>query len=303
MAKEKTTMRGVPDPRVKVSTEALARLDLAGRTMLVVGGTDGLGRALARAALGRGARVTVVGRTFRDTPTEGLTFVRADLSSMREALKLGETLGGTRWDVVVLTTGIIAAKTREQTAEGIERDMAVSCLSRRAFLRGFLPGLAATSNAGSPRTRVFVMGFPGTGARGDVDDLNAERSYEAMAAHGNTIVGNEVMVLEGANTHPNARWFGLNPGLVKTNIRANYLGAGSFLHRAAEFLIGVLTSSPESYAARVVPLLFASDLESHNGVMFGAKAHAIQPSPPLDPAYVSRFAAAMDALLDRALAA
>ena len=44
---------------------ALESLDLAGRSLVVVGGTDGLGRAITLAAAGRGAAVTVVGRTNR----------------------------------------------------------------------------------------------------------------------------------------------------------------------------------------------------------------------------------------------
>jgi hypothetical protein len=31
------------------------------------------------------------------------------------------------------------------------------------------------------------MGFPGTNEKGDLEDLNAERSYEAMRVHMNTV--------------------------------------------------------------------------------------------------------------------
>jgi hypothetical protein len=76
-----------------------------------------------------------VGRSFREGPESKIKFIRADLESMKEASRVGTELAAAApWDVVVLTTGIISAPTREATAEGIERDLAVSYLSRLAIL-------------------------------------------------------------------------------------------------------------------------------------------------------------------------
>ena len=111
----------------------------------VVGGTGGLGRSIGRALASRGAAVTVVGQTFRDQGA-GIDFLKADLSLMREAERVARELPAEQLDLVVLTTGIFAAPARQETAEGIERDMAVSYLSRLVGLitegtRGFhLPG-------------------------------------------------------------------------------------------------------------------------------------------------------------------
>src|SRR4051794_12519964 len=69
------------------------------------------------------------------------------------------------------------------------------------------------------KPRVFIMGYPGTGQAGTPDDLNAEKSYSAFPVHMNTVAGNEVLVLDAATRHPSASVFGLNPGLIKTNIR------------------------------------------------------------------------------------
>lgn len=60
---------------------------LPGR-VAVVGGTGGLGRALARWLAARGAVVTVVGRTFRDADVPRVSFVKADLSLMSEARRV-----------------------------------------------------------------------------------------------------------------------------------------------------------------------------------------------------------------------
>jgi len=59
--------------------------------------------------------------------------------------------------------------------------------------------------------------------------------------------------------------------------------------------------SPETYAKRIVPLLFAPELEGRTGLMFGHKAHPIKPTPSLDKAYVDRYLSASETLLRRAL--
>lgn len=68
--------------------------DLSAKSLLVVGGTNGLGRAIALAAAGKGAAVTVVGRTLqeKDASIKNLTFVKADLSTMKTAKEVGETV-------------------------------------------------------------------------------------------------------------------------------------------------------------------------------------------------------------------
>ncbi len=292
MAKRKTSMNGFPDPSLVVSPAA--SVELSGKCVLVVGGTDGLGRAVARLVAQAGAEVTVVGRTFRDQDVPRIRFVKADLSSMREATRVGTELDAAA-DVVLLTTGIIAAPQREVTAEGIERDMAISTLSRHAILRGLAPRLR-------PGARVFVMGFPGAGNLGDPNDMNAEQGYAAMAVHMNSVAGNEAIVLDGKQRYPHVGFFGLNPGLVKTSIRANLLGAGSLKHRLIEGMIGLFTPTPEGYAKRVVPLLVAPELEGRSGAMFGKKGAAILPTDGFDGAHVQRVVAGLDALLERALA-
>ena len=56
------------NPNIRVHPERVGRLDLSGKKLVAVGGTNGLGQAIARQAHARGAEVTGVGRTFRDEP-------------------------------------------------------------------------------------------------------------------------------------------------------------------------------------------------------------------------------------------
>lgn len=267
----------------------------------MIGGTNGLGRAIAAQAVAQGVRVTVVGRTLRETPSARLSFVQADLSSMREAVEVGRELQVGDCDVLLFTTGTFAARTREETPEGVERDLAVSFLSRLAILRELASRLGTSRPDRSFRPRVFVMGSPGWGELGTVADLNSERGYKTMKAHGNTLAGNEALVVAGERRFPGPAYFGLAPGVVRSGIRANVLGEGSAAHRLTETLIGILAQSPDTYARRTLPVLFTPDLEGRNGYMFGAKGTPIRPSRGFDAEHAQCFLAESEALLRRAL--
>jgi NAD(P)-dependent dehydrogenase (short-subunit alcohol dehydrogenase family) len=302
---------GVPDPSVTLRRTPVERLDLSSKRLVVIGGTGGLGRAIAQQALARGAEVTVVGRTFRDQKSPRLTFVAADLSSMREAVRLGLELPAESFDVALFTTGIIASrKGREETSEHVERDVAVSYLSRLAILQGLSPRLGAGRPDGAARPRVFVMGSPGYGILGDPDDLNSEKAYQPMVAHAATVAGNEILVLGAKDRFPGPAFFGLGPGLISTEIRSNYLGDGSITLRLVETAVGVMAQSPETYAKKIVPILFAPELEGRTGILFGSTNRRgilrggdqpILPTSDFDDAYVERCLSTSESLLRRAL--
>ena len=107
-----------------LAPRALERLNIA-----IIGGTNGIGRALALATLAKGAKVKVVGRTSRDAATPGLSFVAADLSSLAAARRVAQDLSASSLDILVFTNGVMAGRQRRETSEGIEYDLAVSYLS------------------------------------------------------------------------------------------------------------------------------------------------------------------------------
>lgn len=290
------------NPAVSYARVAASTLNLAGKRVAVVGGTDGLGRAIARLAAERGADVTVVGRTFRDAGVPRVDFVRADLSLMREAARVGRDLPGEALDALVFTTGIVPGPKRAVSGEGIEMDMAVSTLSRHVALRALFPRLR-------PAARVFVMGFPGAGQAGDPADANSEAKYEGSfgSTHMSTVAGNEALVhhyAARAGSSGGAPIFGLNPGLIPTNIRSPVHGGG-IMGRVMEGVIGLFSPTPEDYAARVVPLFVAPELATASGALFNQKGDAILPSPAFADggAFTAKWMAALDALAARANAA
>jgi NAD(P)-dependent dehydrogenase (short-subunit alcohol dehydrogenase family) len=279
-----------------------APTDLSGKSMLIVGGTNGLGRAIALESLSKGAMVTVVGRTLQeqDASVNNLTFVKADLSLMTTAKEIGETVctgSVDSLDVILFTNGIVTKSTREASSEGIELDMAVSYLSRLVMLKYLAPRL-------KKNCRIFVMGFPGGLPKFNLEDLNAEKSYEGGFGwvHFNTVAGNESLVIESASkTTPNELlYFGLNPGLIKTGIRGNmYEGYLKFLGPILEGLLGLFTTSPSSYASKIVPLLFAAELNEHSGSMFNPNAQPIEISKQFqeDKELASKFIQASETLV------
>jgi NAD(P)-dependent dehydrogenase (short-subunit alcohol dehydrogenase family) len=267
-------------------------LNLKEKKVLVIGGTDGLGRAIANLAASKGASVTVAGRVFRDSGVPNISFVQADLSLMKNAKKLGEELK-TDFDAIFFTNGIVPGNSYKTTSEGVEIDMAVSSLSRKVILDNYLPRI-------SKKTRIFIMGFPGTGEKGNVDDLNSEKKFETGfgITHMNTVALNESLVFTCFSKSYLA--YGLHPGLISTGIR-NGMWTGVFSY-VMESLINCFSISPAKYAENVLPLAFTPELEKYPGSMFGQSGTPILPSPAFtDPSFVQKYENASTALANKAL--
>jgi NAD(P)-dependent dehydrogenase (short-subunit alcohol dehydrogenase family) len=295
---------GVPRTDLTWTRRPLTPTSFAGLRAAVVGGTGGIGRALAQAMLARGAEVDVVGRTLRDPPVPRLHFIQADLSRMKEAQRVARALPAEQLDLLVLTIGIFGQRARQVTAEGIERDVATSYLSRHVLVRELAGRLGTGRPAGKPRPRIFVMGFPGSAQSPDLEDLNADRGYRWRTAHANGVVGNEALVLDGAHRYPALGFFGLNPGIMKSNIMGGLLGEGSRLHRLQQAVIGLIFPSVAEYAERILPLLISPDIEAASGALFGRFGDPIRTSALLqDAAKVAQAVRASEALAARALAA
>jgi hypothetical protein len=146
------------------------------------------------------------------------------------------------------------------------------------------------------------MGGPGVGIEGDPGDLNSERTREYWHAHMNTVAGNEALVIDAASRYPGVNSYGLNPGLVKSDIRSHFLGVGSVKHRLVEGAIGVLFGGPPKYAENIAPLLVSPDIELFSGAMFNKRGEAIELSSVMtDNSYVQRFMEASEQLAEKAL--
>jgi NAD(P)-dependent dehydrogenase (short-subunit alcohol dehydrogenase family) len=110
---------------------------LSGKTALITGSTDGVGRLVARKLGQAGARVLVHGhdaergaRIIAEIEAGGgaATFFAADLSVLPEVRRLAGAVQGTvnRLDILINNAGIGTAGPRQTSAEGFELRFAVN---------------------------------------------------------------------------------------------------------------------------------------------------------------------------------
>ena len=250
-----------------------------GMKVAIFGGTGGLGRAISEALLAQGAVVTVLGRSLKEAPHRQRTFVRADFSSLVESRDTARQLAAETFDAVLLTHGIFAGPIREVTSEGIERDLATSALSRWVVVRELAGRLGRERPPGSKKPRIFVWGFPGGERALDFTDVQSAKSYRWTTAHGNTVIFNEALVRDTATKFPEVDVFGMNPGIIKTNIMAGVLGGGSLRLRLQQSVVGMLFQSAETYAQKILPLVVRPDLEGRSGALFNRHAKPILSNP------------------------
>ena len=156
---------------------------MAGKTVLVTGGTGGIGKATAIGLAAMGARVAITGRDLTRaeaaavdirgaTGNPAVDAFAADLSSQAEVRRLAaEVLDAyPRLDVLVNNVGGFWA-TRHVTADGLEHTFAVNHLA--AFLLTDL--LLDRLKASAPARIVTVSSGAQSMGRIDFDDLQGER--------------------------------------------------------------------------------------------------------------------------------
>ena len=280
---------------------------LQGLKVAVFGGTNGIGQGLSRELVAKGATVTVIGRSFRgDATNDRLKFIQADLSSMSNSLKVAKEIPIETYDMVIFTVGILPKRQREVSSEGIEMDMAVSYLNRYVITKEVAPRLGKNrqpQSAGSAvalvRPRIFNMAFPGNNQSANLEDFNSEKSYSFIKAHENTVSSNEALVLHSVKAFPQVDSFGLNPGMIRTNIRVD---SGSFGIFTGIFEKITEWTSPtvEEYSEAMVPLLVNPALEGMSGVMFNAKQQPIKQSKSMTEENVSGIIRESEKLVQRA---
>jgi retinol dehydrogenase 14 len=247
---------------------------IAGRTVLITGGSGGIGRATALGLAAMRAHVAIVGRDRERTEAAAReireagggqvdAFV-ADMSSQAEVRRLAaevlETLP--RIDVLVNNVGGYW-DTRHVTADGLERTFALNHLA--PFLLTHL--LLARLRQSTPSRVVTVSSGAHTMGRIDFDDLGGERSYSGMRAYSQSKLANILfthelarrLVADGVTANA------LHPGMVRTGFGAEDAGT---LQRLFTPLMRPFMKSAAQGAATSIHLASSPELEGVTGRYF-----------------------------------
>lgn len=199
---------------------------MATRTVLITGGTGGIGRATAEGLARLGARVAITGRHLgraqaaaaqiaAATGNPAVDAYAADLSSQTEVRRLaGEVLAAyPRLDVLVNNVGGYWAH-RHITADGLERTLALNHLAPFLLTNLLLDRLVASAPA---RVITVSSGAQAMG-RIDFDDLQGERRYSGQRAYNQSKLANVMFTYELARrlAGTGVTATALHPGVVRT---------------------------------------------------------------------------------------
>jgi len=117
------------------------------------------------------------------------------------------------------------------------------------------------------------MGFCGHEAR--IEDFNGLHSYSSFPQHMNTVIANDALILGFRQRRPDLDIYGLNPGLIKTGIRANVYSGNRLEAFIGETIIGLFTPSTMQYA-HVIKNVIAAGSIPKNAIFFNAYGEPIQ---------------------------
>jgi len=247
---------------------------MAARTVLVTGGTGGIGRATALGLAAMGAHLAITGRdrgraegAAREIRAAGggpVDVFVADLSCQSEVRRLADEVlrSLSRIDVLVNNVGGYW-NTRHTTVDGLERTFAINHLAP-FLLTNLLCGRLKQS---APARVVTVSSNVQATGRIDFGDLQGERSYSGARAYNQSKLANVLFTYELARrlqatlVTANA----LHPGVVRTSFGAEDPGG---VQRLFTPVMRPFMKSPARGAATSIHLASAADLEQVTGRYF-----------------------------------
>lgn len=207
---------------------AISQVDLRGKTAVITGASNGLGKAAAFALARMGAALVLICRNralaestvaqiARETSNQQVDYLIADLSSQAEIRAVAaELLAGGRPLHILLNNAGALFPERTLSVDGIEMTFALNHLGYFLLTHLLLDRLR---QSGAARI-VNVASRAHQGARRGLpfDDLQGERHYSAFAAYGQSKLANILFTrelarrLQGTGITANA----LHPGFVAT---------------------------------------------------------------------------------------
>ncbi len=258
---------------------------MAGKTVLVTGGTGGIGRATAVGLASLGARVGISGRDAARTASAAAAIAGeagnasvdafpADMSSQAEVRRLASAVldAYPRLDVLVNNVGGFWA-TRHTTADGLEHTYAVNVLAPFLLTDLLLDRLTASA----PSRVVTLSSGAQRMGRIDFDDLQGERDFSGQRAYNQSKLADVLFTFElarrlkGTGVTANT----LHPGLVRTAFAAEDSSAA---WKVMIPLMRPFMKSPARGAETSIYLASSPEVAGVSGVYFsGRKPASVNP--------------------------
>jgi retinol dehydrogenase 14 len=203
---------------------------MAGKFVLVTGGTGGIGRATATGLAALGGRVGITGRDEARTEAAAagiraatgnaaVDAFAADMSAQAGVRGLAAQVAGTypRLDVLVNNVGGFWAH-RHVTADGLERTFALNHLAPFLLTNLLLGRLTASA----PARVVTVSSGAQASGRINFEDLQGERNYSGQRAYSQSKLANVMFTYELARRLDGTGVTAtvLHPGVVRTSFGA-----------------------------------------------------------------------------------
>lgn len=248
---------------------------MAGKTVLITGGTGGIGKATATGLARLGARVGIVGRdaaraaaTANDirsaSGNPAVDVFIADMSSQAEVRRVAaEVLAAyPRLDVLVNNVGGFWAH-RHTPADGLEHTFALNHLAPFLLTNLLLERLEASA----PSRVVTVSSGAQSMGRIDFDDLQGERKYSGQRAYNQSKLANVMFTyelarrLEGTGVTANV----LHPGVTRTDFGAE---DQAWFFSMMSGLARLFMKSPAEGAATPIHLAASPEVEGVTGRYF-----------------------------------
>ncbi|HYI23685.1 MAG TPA: SDR family oxidoreductase [Candidatus Limnocylindrales bacterium] len=269
---------------------------MSGKTVLVTGGTSGLGKAAATALASMGARVGITGRDrsraemaaadiVKDSNSHAVDVFVADMSSQTEVRRLaGEVLAAyPRLDVLLNNVGGFWAH-RHVTADGLEHTFALNHLAPFLLTDLLLERLMSSA----PARIVTVSSGAQSMGRIDFDDLMGERKYSGQNAYNQSKLANVMFTYELARRLKGSgvTATSLHPGMTSTRfgVEDTARGWGPLIAVMRLFM-----KSPKQGADTSVYLSSSPEVEGASGQYYaGRKAKTSNPTS-YDTATVARL--------------
>lgn len=263
--------------------EVLAGKDLSGKTVLVTGGSSGLGQETARAMAAKGAHVIISARNpaqiedavaaiKADVPDAQLETLTCDLASL-ESIKAAGTEANQRFDkidILINNAGVMACP-KMQTSDGFEMQFGTNHLGHFALTKHLMPLV----EAGSDKRIVNLSSRGHHISPANLDDPHFETTeYTPWESYGRSKTANILFTkgLEDRFADKGVHAYAVHPGGIQTNLGRHLTEEDmAFLRKrmeeqAKETGVATMFKSISEGAATQVWAATAAELEGQGGV-------------------------------------